>query len=956
MTKKVLVAYLISIVLILTPLGAFANNLNLTYDGAVHKYTGNIYTLKVNDELVDSDIPPIIMDDRSLVPVRAIFESLGANVYWDGNEKKVLVSYRGMDVELTIDSYVASVNDKKIEMEVPAKIINDRTMVPLRFVGEQLNMDVGFDGEKGEISINSYDLGNLANLKSIKHAKNNNQDSVTISLDKNRDYRIQRDSDPEKIVVDFPNTKISSIESTIKPNSDLIDSISSEQFDIGTARVVLDLKDNLQYSILENENCVILNISPYENLDSKNKFDIIYTNKSDYELVQIPIEHYTGYEDFVLENNDRIVIDIPNIVIDGNFVKKEIKGVLVESIRCGEPEENVGRIVIDTVAKPYYRIIEDDGQLVVYISDTPITGELDIEIPLATRGEGDRENEEMKNLLKVNYFDRGNFEEIKFNIREYKNYSVFKELENNRIIVEIPDARGPIVEQIIDVKSDLIEDISYASYNNIVARAFINFSGDYSCMISEEIDGFILKITEVDDMDIGKNEEEDGDIEEGKDVEGNENEGIEEGKDGEEGKDEELIWDFDEEDDSYLANKMGIVYEKDQEFTKVMMGFAKGYEDYKISRLSNPERIVIDIPNACTEKDQQTININSNYINNIRYAQFEERIARVVIEVPAGTQYYTEELNTRLDVYVTKAMDTKNITYFGNMDRVHFILQGARLTEGGSDLKKLYTGKYDLDSKRYTITFPSHLANINTGTMHIGDSIIDNIKITKDTSKNQTSMEFNTKEKYHFEIIYRGDVNNTAINLLKPVSKKDRLVVIDAGHGGVEPGAVHGGIEEKNLNIDIALRLNKLLKENGVKTFMIREDDRFVGLYERAYIANSLNATLFLSIHNNAFYSVHKGTETLYYPPRSGSTGFNGRRFAEIIQNQVVSTLNTNNRKIVERPNLVVLKATTMPAALAEIAFMSNAEDMSRLKTPEFRQKAADALCKSILQALEEID
>lgn len=93
------------------------------------------------------------MNDRSLVPVRAIFESLGAEVHWDSKERKVLVSYRGSDVELTIDSHIAIVNGKETEMEVPAKIINDRTMVPLRFVGEQLNMNVGFDNDKRKFQL-----------------------------------------------------------------------------------------------------------------------------------------------------------------------------------------------------------------------------------------------------------------------------------------------------------------------------------------------------------------------------------------------------------------------------------------------------------------------------------------------------------------------------------------------------------------------------------------------------------------------------------------------------------------------------------------------------------------------------------------------------------------------------------------------------------------------------------
>src|SRR5690606_37827244 len=118
--------------------------------------------------------------------------------------------------------------------------------------------------------------------------------------------------------------------------------------------------------------------------------------------------------------------------------------------------------------------------------------------PPATRGDSNRGNEEMKNLLMVNHFDRGNFEEIEFNVNEYKNYSVFKELENNRIIVEIPDALGPIKEQVIDVKSDLIEDISYVSYNDKVARTFINLNSASNYTISEETGRLILKVMEVD--------------------------------------------------------------------------------------------------------------------------------------------------------------------------------------------------------------------------------------------------------------------------------------------------------------------------------------------------------------------------------------------------------------------------------------------------------------------------
>ena len=106
---------------------------------------------------------------------------------------------------------------------------------------------------------------------------------------------------------------------------------------------------------------------------------------------------------------------------------------------------------------------------------------------------------------------------------------------------------------------------------------------------------------------------------------------------------------------------------------------------------------------------------------------------------------------------------------------------------------------------------------------------------------------------------------------------------------------------------------------------MIREDDSFVGLYERAFIANSLNAKLFLSIHNNAIGDPNfDGTMTLYNVKSSEGRDFNSYNFARIIQNSLLKTLGSKNRNLRERPDLVVLKATKMPAALAEIAFLTN--------------------------------
>ncbi len=133
----------------------------LEYDGGVHNYTGNVYSLSVNGKTL-SDLPlePIIFNDRALVPVREIFEELGADVDYNTEDKSITVSYEKKIVELQIGSSSAKVDGKKQEIPdgVAPKLIakwgeSAKTMVPVRFISENIGLDVEFDSEKGHIDV-----------------------------------------------------------------------------------------------------------------------------------------------------------------------------------------------------------------------------------------------------------------------------------------------------------------------------------------------------------------------------------------------------------------------------------------------------------------------------------------------------------------------------------------------------------------------------------------------------------------------------------------------------------------------------------------------------------------------------------------------------------------------------------------------------------------------------------
>ncbi|MEW6662520.1 MAG: copper amine oxidase N-terminal domain-containing protein [Bacillota bacterium] len=99
------------------------------------------------------DVPPVIKDGRTLIPVRAISEGLGAQVQWDAENRKVTITKGEVVVVLYLDSKTVEVNGQTVTLEVPAQSINSRTFVPLRFVSEALGVKVKYDDETGDIEI-----------------------------------------------------------------------------------------------------------------------------------------------------------------------------------------------------------------------------------------------------------------------------------------------------------------------------------------------------------------------------------------------------------------------------------------------------------------------------------------------------------------------------------------------------------------------------------------------------------------------------------------------------------------------------------------------------------------------------------------------------------------------------------------------------------------------------------
>lgn len=173
-----------------------------------------------------------------------------------------------------------------------------------------------------------------------------------------------------------------------------------------------------------------------------------------------------------------------------------------------------------------------------------------------------------------------------------------------------------------------------------------------------------------------------------------------------------------------------------------------------------------------------------------------------------------------------------------------------------------------------------------------------------------------------------------------------KIICVDAGHGGKDPGACSNGVQEKDIALKIALKVKGLLLANDLGVVMTRESDQYDSVNEKARKANLAKADLFVSIHcNSASQLSANGTETLSYD-------LTGKSFqlASCIQQELTNICQRRNRGVKQRKDLAVLNSTQMPAILVETAFISNEEERKLLQQEAFQNKIAMAIVKGICQ------
>lgn len=188
-------------------------------------------------------------------------------------------------------------------------------------------------------------------------------------------------------------------------------------------------------------------------------------------------------------------------------------------------------------------------------------------------------------------------------------------------------------------------------------------------------------------------------------------------------------------------------------------------------------------------------------------------------------------------------------------------------------------------------------------------------------------------------------------------SLQDKVIVIDPGHGGADPGAQYGNLREKDVNLAVALRLKQVLEKQGYKVILTRESDtdfypdHFIKgrtakrheLNQRIQMATANQADLFISIHSNSFPQRNSYGAESYYHIKSAP----GKALAERIQKRL-GTLQPDNRRSAKAGDYYLINQTKMPAVIVEVGFISNAKERTLLQTEKYQTSIAEAIGSGI--------
>lgn len=329
-----------------------------------------------------------------------------------------------------------------------------------------------------------------------------------------------------------------------------------------------------------------------------------------------------------------------------------------------------------------------------------------------------------------------------------------------------------------------------------------------------------------------------------------------------------------------------------------------------------------------------------------------ESIDNVMLESPSiNSSILIVEKPTSESTYETHEDGTTFMLYIDREEKIPVINDSPiqiYLPEGikASDI----TDEDQYYNKQIILTMPGDYRNFYTTNPIVNSySNVANIKVSYSNKKTVITITTNKIQGYEYKI----EDGILTLTVDAPSKIYDKIVILDAGHGGKDPGAVNGSTQEKVINFNV---LNVYAKQyfanSGIKVYYTRVDDTLIALKDRANFASEVEADLFISLHcNAASNSAARGTSVYYSSTNKSKTesGLTSKILATRLVNSLSSNLGTKNLGIIDK-GFVVVRDNTVPAVLIELAFLTNPGDKANLVSASFQKNAAKTIYETVVE------
>ena len=361
-------------------------------------------------------------------------------------------------------------------------------------------------------------------------------------------------------------------------------------------------------------------------------------------------------------------------------------------------------------------------------------------------------------------------------------------------------------------------------------------------------------------------------------------------------------------------------------------------------RTTDPDRLIFDIKNTRLTIDDGSLG-DGKFSKNVRFSQYGSNKVRIAIDLDKKYNYKQSVVGNVTTILIMETPQASDITYDHDNNLLKIGKNGKKVNINN------FKHRDDYLNLIYEITFDENVyGEAKTKEFVVEDD--DMLEVDVNSSSEGTVVTF--YEQRILAYVVTEDESYIYIKAVEPKEKYDKIVVLDAGHGGSDCGAIGWGLYEEDITLDITNKIIAIAeKDNKMKVYCSRTTDVLPTFDERTDMGNEVG-DVFVSVHINSAgaNTAPHGTEVYMLNENTTANGLTSSMLAGTLLNNLVEYLGSVNRGV-KSENFIVLRQSYNPAVLCEIGFITNEEEAGKLGTDEYRQRTAQAIYDGCLYLLE---